>query len=125
MANCNIVNVDVDRRSVGLYGFDMTNALTIFGKAWIDGDSNPPSIELLLSDGTYVRIGWDIDYNCRLLWWSPDGETDFVPCTADRIALHPDVLFALVTEAKQAVEEYDAKQRREYLADPMSYADFW
>ena len=83
-------------------------------RCWLDGDRDPPSLELRLSDRSYVRVGYDLDYHHRLLWWAPDGETDFVSVTAERTGLDEDTLGPLEAEVESAVRHWDAELSARY-----------
>lgn len=89
-------------------------SVEILGQTWIDGDNDPPALELRLSDGSFVRVGYDDTYHHRILWWSPDLETDFVSCTAERTGLHSDVLGWMESKAEQAVRSWAVDERSMY-----------
>lgn len=67
-----------------------------------------PELHLLLSDGSTVRIRWDLDYSHRLLSVA-HGDEDFAACTADQTGLSEDVLEPLVDEVYEAtrLEEHE------------------
>ncbi len=98
--------------------------VTVVSTIWLAGDdAGPPTLELRLSSGAYAKIGWDCEYAHRLLWWAPDGETDFVSCTAERTGLDPDVFGPLVDEVARAAECHESNLRAEYEADDNNYGD--
>lgn len=96
--------------------------VVVLGKVWLDGDNDPPTLELRLSSGAYVKVGWDLTYHHRLLWWAPDGESDFVTCTAERTGLG-DELGPIEDEVFRAVECFESNLRAEYASDEHNYSD--
>ena len=61
------------------------NALpvVVVRSTWLDGyDSDPPTLELELSDGRYLKVGFDVDYQHPLVWMAVDGDAEFVSCVA-------------------------------------------
>ncbi len=102
----------MNARAFGAGSFHLVPATpAVIGRAWLDGAaSDPPTLELLLSNGAYLKIGWDLDYQHKLLWWAQDVSADFAPCTAESACLDPLVLDALVEEVYRAVLHDEAER---------------
>ncbi len=95
----------------------------VLSTLWLSGyDTDPPTLELRLSNGGYVKIGWDMTYSHRLLWWAPDRQADFVTATPAMTGLDPDVFGPLVDEVAQAAESH-ARQMEETDPPKFSHAD--
>ncbi len=106
----------MNARAFGSGSFHQLPAMpTIIGRTWLDGhDSDPPTLELRLSNGTYVKVGWDSDYSHRLFWFASCATADFVSCTAAATGLSADELGPLEDEVKRAVEAHESNCRAEY-----------
>ncbi len=65
-------------------------SLTIISKCWLDGhDSDPPTLEVKLSDGSYLKVGYDTDYHHPLVWLATDKHADFVTAVASESSNAP------------------------------------
>jgi len=88
----------------------------VTAKHWVSGfDRDPPRLELKLSDGSYVLVGWDSDYSHALVFVAATLDADFTSCVASETGLHPGELAALVDEVAAATEAHDSLDRAEYL----------
>jgi hypothetical protein len=97
--------------------------LAVVKRHWLNGfDSDPPCIELTLSNGSMCKVGYDSDYHHVLLWTSPDSEEDYRSATVAETGLHPDILAPIAEEAEQAVRAWD-RDREEGTPPKYSYAD--
>lgn len=90
--------------------------VVVLGSCWLDGyDSEPPTLELRLSNGAYVKIGFDADYWHRLLWFAPDASADYQSATGAQTGLDPDVLESYCHAVEDAVRAHESNLRVEYL----------
>ena len=85
------------------------NALpvVVVRSTWLDGyDSDPPTLELELSTGAFVKVGWDVDYQHPLVWTAADRDADFVSCVARETGLGDEIetYFAEVADAARIHE---------------------
>ncbi len=98
--------------------------VAVVKRTWVDGaDSDPPRLEVELSNGAFVLVGYDTQYHCRCLFYAKDESADFVSCVSGDTQLHPDVLAALVDEVETATRSFESNHRGEYLSDAMSFED--
>ena len=105
------------------------NALTrpvvvVVGSCWLDGDdADPPTLELRLSNGSYVKVGFDVDYWHRLLWFAPNRSADYQSATGAMTGLDPDVLNSYCNATEDAARCHESNLRSEWNADAMSHGD--
>lgn len=93
----------------------MSEHACVLSRNWVNGfNSEPPRLELKLSDGSFVMVGWDSDYSHQLLFVATDLHADFVSCVASETGLDPDVLAGLVDEVAEATRAHDSNNRVEY-----------
>lgn len=103
--------------------FDRFPDLTVKKRDWLCFDQPELELELELSDGSFVKVGWDDDYNHRLLYIAANEYEDFVSATADQTGLSEDVLAPLVDEVCRAVREHNWTERAEYPSDERDFGD--
>ncbi len=97
---------------------------SVSSRHWIDGnDTDPPRLEVRLSNGAYLTIGFDTDYWHRLIWYAPNASEDFESATAEMTGLSPDVLSGLCDEVEQACRAFESNWRAEYMADEHNRSD--
>lgn len=97
----------------------LTRTVTVTKTYWVDG-----MLELWLSDGAFVRVGWDLDYHHRLLLVAPDEHGDWRDATGEEIPLHPDELDSYVSEAKRRTQDEADEAAAEHDSAPrVSFAD--
>ncbi len=83
--------------------------VTVVSSFWLDGDVHPPSLELVLSDGTFVQLRWDISYATRNVLRARNEHEDFADCTGDETGLSADLLWEFVQQVEAAVTQWDAE----------------
>ncbi len=83
--------------------------VTVVSSFWLDGDVHPPSMELVLSDGTFVQLRWDVGYSCRNILRARNEHEDFADCTGDETGLSADVLWDFVQQVERASLEWRAE----------------
>ncbi len=113
--------------SFQLFGGEVVMAklvVEVKSKIWLDFGEDPPTLECRLTNGSYVKVGYDMEYRHRLLWFSLDAEAEFVSATAAMTGLTSDQLAELEDEAYRAVEAYESNRASTYFDDVQQYAGF-
>ncbi len=73
---------------------------------WLGGSNQPPHVELKLSDGRFVKVGWDGDYAHKLLAVAADKSADYADCTGIETGLEPGELEVWCDRAHEAWESW-------------------
>lgn len=90
---------------------------TIISRCWLDGyDSDPPTMELKLSDGSYLKVGWDSDYSHPLVYVAEDVFSEFVSCNSRETGIDLGDLESIVDEVAASTIAHDSNNRSEYWA---------
>ncbi len=97
--------------------FPSPKPVTITREIWLGGDSNPPSLELSLSDGSFVQVRYDSQYNCRNLFRYADETEIGNTCIGEDTGLSPEVLADVVDRVADAVKAYDRETSDSYDFD--------
>lgn len=88
----------------------------IIKSTWLTGfGGDPPTLDLVLADGSCIRIGYDTDYHHRLLWRAANLHDDPVSCNASETGLDRDELYLLCDQVEAACRAEDDALRTEYL----------
>lgn len=97
--------------------------IAVVSSAWLVGaDRDPPSLELELSDGSFLKLSWDIDYSCPIVWSASDKSSDYESVAAASTVLG-DAIVSFLDEAEAAVRAHASNDRAEWEADANNYSD--
>ncbi len=96
----------------------------VLGSIWLDGDdADPPTLELRLSDGRYLKLAYDLSYSHPLVWAAENKAADFVSIPARESGLG-DALEPYLDQVAHAAECHASNQRAEWMGDAMSFEDY-
>ena len=94
--------------------------LEVIRATWLES-SEGVRLELELSDGSFVLVGFDTEYNAPDIFRAADESEDYVSCVARETGLG-DAIAPLIDEVAAAQEAFDSNLRAE---DDDSAADRW
>jgi len=104
--------------------FVPSEEVEVLRRTWLAGfDRDPPTLELELTDSSFVKVAWDAEYNHRNLYVATDRAADYVTATGAETRLSEDVLGPICAEVEAACRSHDSNDRAEYLDDAMSFED--
>ena len=99
------------------------DGVQVLGTCWLDCDTDPPRLQLRLSNGGYVQVSWDFTYSHRLLYFAPDVHAEFVSATAEQTGLSEDVLGPIEDQVFRAYAAHESQWRSEYESDAFNHSD--
>ena len=97
--------------------------LSVVSRLWLQEGRDPPRLEVRLSDGSYLLVGWDSGYSFANVLRAATGVDDFESIPSRECGLSGDELGALVDEVQRATSEHNSNDRSEWLSDADSYGD--
>lgn len=82
--------------------------LTVLRSVWLDGGGwEPPQLEMELSDGRFIKVGYDLEFSHPLVWIAPDKHADFESAPARESGLG-DALEPYIDEVAHAARLHEA-----------------
>ncbi len=103
---------------------NIVHGLVVDSRFVLDGDKDdPPTVEMRLEDGSFVKVGYDLDARLPVIWVANSREAEFVISTKDGACMVPGVLECICDEVEQMAISFESNRRAEYLNDAMSYSD--
>lgn len=99
------------------------SAIEVAGFVWLNNDRDPPTLELRLTNGAYVKVEYDTQHHHCYLWFAPNKQADFIAATTAMTGLEADQLAPFKDQAEQATRAHESQQRAEFEADAMSQED--
>ena len=97
--------------------------LSVVSRLWLQEGRDPPRLEVRLSDGSYLLVGWDSDYSFANVLRAATGVDDFESIPSRECGLSGDELGALVDEVQRRTSQHNDCERAEFLGDAMSFED--
>ncbi len=89
-----------------LAGQVISKLVEVLRTIWLDGDdADPPTLELALSDGSYVRLSYDVDYHHPLVWRAADKDDDYESIPARESGLG-DAIEPYIDQAAEAAQSH-------------------
>lgn len=85
--------------------------LSVLHRDWLLLDE--PELHVMLSNGSYLKIQWDLEGGCVRLFLAADKQADFTSCSREDIGLDGGELEVMIDAVKQAVK----REEDERLAD--------
>ncbi len=99
-----------------LVGQRIAQPVEVLKKDWLQYGDDPPRIELTLSDGSYLLVGYDWDYHAADILRAADKHADYESIPARESGLG-DALEPYIDEAKSAAESHARQQDDDSGAD--------
>lgn len=84
--------------------------LSVLSTLWLD-EENGPVLEVALSNGRFLKIGWDVSYCHPIVFVAADETAPYESCVARETGLG-DEIEPLIDQARDAALHHEAERER-------------